>query len=68
MVQVNKDYYEDLTPENFEALLDAFKRGRNPKPGPQNGRQCSAPASGPKTLTDPSIYKSKSGGNAGGEA
>ncbi len=59
MVQVNKDYYEDLTPESFEGLLDAFKRGRDPKPGPQNGRQCSAPKSGPATLTDPEIYRPK---------
>ena len=59
MVQVNKDYYEDLTPESFENLLDAFKRGRDPKPGPQNGRQCSAPKSGPTTLTDPEIYRPK---------
>ena len=22
MVQINDDYYEDLTPENFEKLLD----------------------------------------------
>jgi NADH-quinone oxidoreductase subunit E len=64
MVQVNKDYYEDLTPENFEALLEAFKRGRDPKPGPQNGRQCSAPASGPKTLTDPAIYRGPAHGTA----
>ncbi len=48
-------------------MLEAFKRGRDPKPGPQNGRQFSAPIGGPKTLTDPEIYKSKSGGNAGGE-
>jgi len=61
MVQVNKDYYEDLTPENFEALLEAFKRGRTPKTGPQNGRQFSAPIGGPKTLTDPEIYKGEGG-------
>jgi NADH-quinone oxidoreductase subunit E len=59
MVQINKDYYEDLTPENFEGLLDGFKRGREPKPGPQNGRQRSAPKSGPTTLTDPEIYRPK---------
>jgi NADH-quinone oxidoreductase subunit E len=61
MVQVNKDYYEDLTPESFEGLLDSFKRGRDPKPGPQNGRQRSAPKSGPTTLTDPEIYRPKAG-------
>ncbi|MGO9472902.1 MAG: NADH-quinone oxidoreductase subunit NuoE [Rhodomicrobium sp.] len=62
MVQVNKDYYEDLTPGNFEALLEAFKRGRTPKTGPQNGRQFSAPAGGAKTLTDPEIYQGRSDG------
>ncbi len=56
MVQINKDYYEDLTPESFEAMLDGFKRGREPKPGSQTGRQFSAPASGPTTLTDPGLY------------
>ncbi|MBI4723732.1 MAG: NADH-quinone oxidoreductase subunit NuoE [Rhodomicrobium sp.] len=56
MVQINKDFYEDLTPENFEALLDGLKHGREMKPGPQNGRQFSAPAGGAKTLTDPEIY------------
>ncbi len=60
MVQINKDYYEDLTPENFEALLEGFKRGRTMKTGPQNGRQFSAPIGGAKTLTDPEIYSNKS--------
>jgi NADH-quinone oxidoreductase subunit E len=70
MVQINKDYYEDLTPETFEAMLDGFKRGREPVPGSQSGRQCSAPQSGPKTLTDPALYSGtpagtvKSGGGA----
>lgn len=50
MVQVSKDTYEDLTPENFERVLDAFARGETPKPGPQINRQFSAPASGPTTL------------------
>jgi NADH-quinone oxidoreductase subunit E len=59
MVQVNKDYYEDLTPESFENMLEGFKRGREPTPGPQNGRQRSAPKSGPTTLTDPEIYRPK---------
>ena len=51
MVQINKDYYEDLTPETFETVLDGLRRGREVKPGPQNGRQFSAPIGGPKTLT-----------------
>jgi len=50
MVQINYDYYEDLTPENFEKLLDDFAAGKNPKPGPQIDRQFSAPIGGPTTL------------------
>jgi NADH-quinone oxidoreductase subunit E len=50
MVQINADYYEDLTPETFEKILDEFAAGRTPKPGPQVDRQLSAPVSGPTTL------------------
>jgi NADH-quinone oxidoreductase subunit E len=50
-VQINADYFEDLTPESFEAVLDELAAGRSPKPGPQNGRQFSAPLDGPMTLT-----------------
>jgi NADH-quinone oxidoreductase subunit E len=46
MVQVFKDTYEDLTPESFEKLLDDFAAGKEPAPGPQNGRQYSAPVGG----------------------
>jgi NADH-quinone oxidoreductase subunit E len=50
MVQINADYYEDLTPESFEKILDEFAAGRTPKPGPQVDRQLSAPVGGPTTL------------------
>jgi NADH-quinone oxidoreductase subunit E len=50
MVQINDDYYEDLTPENFKALLDGLRKGRDMKTGPQIPRQFSAPAGGPTTL------------------
>ncbi|PLX39369.1 MAG: NADH-quinone oxidoreductase subunit NuoE [Hyphomicrobiales bacterium] len=56
MVAVDRDTYEDLTPETFEALLDAFERGETPTPGPQNGRQHSCPEGGPTSLTDPALY------------
>ncbi len=46
MAQIGKDYYEDLTAARLEALLDAFARGEVPRPGPQNGRFASEPASG----------------------
>jgi NADH-quinone oxidoreductase subunit E len=52
MIQVLKDTYEDLTPETFDALLDAFARGETPTPGPQNGRHFSVPITGLTTLTE----------------
>jgi NADH-quinone oxidoreductase subunit E len=50
MVQIWKDTYEDLTPETFNKVLDGFASGNLPTPGPQNGRQFSAPQGGPTTL------------------
>jgi NADH-quinone oxidoreductase subunit E len=50
MAQINYDYYEDLTPETFEKILDDMAAGRTPKPGPQVDRQFSAPIGGPTTL------------------
>jgi NADH-quinone oxidoreductase subunit E len=53
MVQIGADTYEDLTAESFEKILDAIARGEKPEPGPQNGRQFSAPLGGDTTLTGP---------------
>jgi len=50
MAQINYDFYEDLTPENFNKLLDDMAAGKEPKPGPQIDRQFSAPEGGPTTL------------------
>lgn len=50
MVQIGADYYEDLTPESFERILDELAAGRSPTPGPQIDRQLSAPVGGPTTL------------------
>jgi NADH-quinone oxidoreductase subunit E len=52
MVQINKDYFEDLTPDSFRTLLNKLETGVGVKPGPQSNRQYSAPASGPRTLLD----------------
>jgi NADH-quinone oxidoreductase subunit E len=52
MAQINYDYYEDLTPETFEKILDDLAAGRAPKPGPQIDRQLSAPIGGPTTLKE----------------
>ena len=56
MVQIWKDTYEDLTPESFEAVLDGFAAGSPPAPGPQNGRQFSAPLGKLTSLTDKALY------------
>lgn len=50
MMQINDDYYEDLTADSTKAVLEALKRGDTPAPGPQGGRQFSAPEGGPTTL------------------
>jgi NADH-quinone oxidoreductase subunit E len=50
MVQINKDYYEDLTATGFEKLLGDLREGKEVKTGPQNGRQFSCPEGGPTTL------------------
>ena len=57
MVQINADYYEDLTPETLTRILNDLAAGKTPKPGPQIDREFSAPVGGPMTLTDPSHAK-----------
>lgn len=56
MAAINDYYYEDLTPESFEKLLDDFAAGKPPAPGSVIGRQGAAPEGGPMTLTDPKLY------------
>jgi NADH-quinone oxidoreductase subunit E len=50
-------YYEDLTAESLEAILDDLAAGKTPERGPQNGRINSAPEGGPKTLNSADLYK-----------
>ena len=56
MAAINDAYYEDLTAESFEKLIDSFAAGQTPPPGSAIGRECAAPDGGPTTLTDPSLY------------
>jgi len=56
MVQINADYYEDLTPEILTRLINDLASGRVVRPGPQVDRHLSAPIGGETTLTDPAIY------------
>jgi NADH-quinone oxidoreductase subunit E len=56
MVQINKDFYEDLTAESFERILEDLRAGKPVVPGPQVDRRTSAPVGGPLTLVDPELY------------
>jgi len=51
MVQINDGNYEDLTPERFDAVLDALARGETPKEGTQEpGRRTVEPLGEPTSL------------------
>ncbi|SRR6266540_5591378 len=63
MVQINYDFYEDLTVESFTRILDDLAAAREVKPGPQVDRQLSAPLGGLTTLTDPSLYRTSVNGS-----
>ncbi len=56
MAAINDYYYEDLTTESFEAILDDFAAGKKPLPGSYIKRQGPAPVGGPLVLTDPKLY------------
>ncbi|WP_377189848.1 NADH-quinone oxidoreductase subunit NuoE [Ruegeria meonggei] len=52
MAQIGKDYYEDLTAENFGRIIDDLVAGKVPTPGPQNGRYAAEPLKGLSSLTE----------------
>ena len=61
MVQISNTegdlYYEDLTPEALEQMLDDLAAGKEVKAGPISGRSCSEPTQAKvKTLVDESLY------------
>jgi len=56
MVQINDDYYEDLTVEDMNRILNDLKAGKKPKAGPQSGqnhRFACEPKTGLTCLTEP---------------
>merc|ERR1711970_597066 len=53
MIQVNDDYYEDLTVEDTKQILQALTRGEKPKAGPRSGRFACEPKNGLTSLTEP---------------
>ena len=52
MVQINDDYYEDLTEKSMKEVLDLLAEDMRPKIGSQKGRKASMALSGPTTLKD----------------
>lgn len=56
MVQVNDDYFEDLTPETLKSIIGRLRNGVDVTPGPQIDRINSAPAGGSAVLTDPALF------------
>ncbi|TIW21494.1 MAG: NADH-quinone oxidoreductase subunit NuoE, partial [Mesorhizobium sp.] len=61
MVMIFKDTFEDLTPERLAEIIDLYEAGKGAevKPGPQNGRTGSEPATGLTTLkSEKAILKS----------
>lgn len=52
MVQVNDDYYEDLTAESMTEILRYLADDMKPKIGSQKGRKASMAANGPTSLEE----------------
>jgi len=52
VVQINDDYYEDLTKEKMLKIIDKIEMGQIPKPGSYRGRTNSEPENIRKTLMD----------------
>ena len=52
MMQINKDYYEDLDKEKTEKIINQILKGEQPKPGSYRGRTNSEPENNRKTLLD----------------
>ncbi len=52
MVQINDDYFEDLTSETAEDVLNILRAGGTPKPGSQSGRHTCEPSGGLTSLRE----------------
>jgi NADH-quinone oxidoreductase E subunit len=52
MVQIEDEYYEDLTPERIEAMIDSLRDGKPIQPGSQAGRRGAQAITGPTSLHD----------------
>ena len=52
MMQIGKDFYEDLDGPTTEKILEELRTGKTPKPGPQTGRHSSEPEGGATVLKE----------------
>ncbi|XP_053429262.1 NADH dehydrogenase [ubiquinone] flavoprotein 2, mitochondrial-like [Nycticebus coucang] len=53
MVQINENYYKDLTPKDIDDIIDEIKAGKIPKPRPRSGHFSCESAGGLTSLTEP---------------
>lgn len=51
MMQINDDFYEDLSGDNAKQIIMDLRQGKAPKVGPQNGRQGAEPLGELTSLT-----------------
>ena len=52
MIQINDDYYEDLTAASMVEILETLAQGLKPQIGSQTGRKSSMSSAGPTTLKE----------------
>jgi len=53
MIQINDDYYEDLTVKDTHEILDDLKNGKKPAAGPRSGRYAAEPFGKLTSLSEP---------------
>jgi NADH-quinone oxidoreductase subunit E len=56
MLQIGKDFYEDIDGPITEQMIADLRAGKTIKPGPANSRHSSEPAGGLTSLTDNTLY------------
>jgi NADH-quinone oxidoreductase subunit E len=56
MLQIGKDFYEDIDGPLTEKLIAELRAGKPVKPGPAKGRHSSEPEGGALTLKEKSLY------------
>ena len=56
MVQINDDYFEDLTVDSLAEIIDRLQNGAEVQPGPQVDRINSAPEGGTEALSEPELF------------